>query len=351
MTLPRMAARRAASTHRSFWISLRRVGASAVAAGAVLVLAGGCESNGLLFSAINRNTPVVGGDASPPGEGEPPTLPEGPDRPSESDAGLGGASSSAAGAGGSAGTPGAGTGGVSASAGQGGDAPPSDGEDEPDAGGSAGAGGAGGAGAGGGGATAEPPPNDFSCGNACLRGGGRCFEGTCHFDCEEPGSCDGEQVICPPGRPCEVRCGDDACVNNVICRPGAQCNILCEGEGSCAAQVICEGECDVRCSGPGSCRSGIGGAVELLQLECSGARSCAATVSCEGQDCQLECSGPGSCGRVRTLAVDNVVTCSGPGSCAGDFICLGATCDYACADDACESGVDCRSLRCTQSDY
>ncbi|HTV22272.1 MAG TPA: hypothetical protein VMG12_26470, partial [Polyangiaceae bacterium] len=119
----------------------------------------------------------------------------------------------------------------------------------------------------------------------------------------------------------------------------------------CARQVICEGECDVTCSGRDSCRSGIGGPVDLLELNCSGERSCAGTVSCEGQDCRLTCSGAESCGRIRTLAVDNVVTCSGSGSCAGEFTCLGDTCDIQCAEDACASGVDCRAWSCDESTY
>jgi hypothetical protein len=192
----------------------------------------------------------------------------------------------------------------------------------------------------------QDPSRDDSCGTVCARRGGVCRSGTCEFDCTLPGSCTGEQIICPTGRPCAVRCGDRSCVQNVICSVGSTCDIRCEGDGACRRQVICEGDCDVTCSGRGSCPSGIGGSVQSLNLDCSGEGSCGSTVSCEGGDCQLLCSGPDSCARIRTLAVTNSVTCRGAGSCAGDLICLGETCDVECADDACESGIDCRALDC-----
>jgi hypothetical protein len=209
---------------------------------------------------------------------------------------------------------------------------------EPSAGGASGAAGASG--------VVEPPPNDDSCGAQCVRSGGRCFEGTCHFDCAGGDSCTSGQVLCPADRPCEVHCGDRSCAENVVCGERGECNIVCEGESSCAREVICEGECKVTCSGARSCAGGIGGSVALMQLDCSGADSCGGTVSCEGRACQLSCSGTGSCDRIRTLAVENVVSCSGAGSCASDVSCLGAFCDVECAADACANGVDCRALDC-----
>lgn len=193
---------------------------------------------------------------------------------------------------------------------------------------------------------AVPPPSDGSCGAQCVRSGGRCFEGTCIFDCDEPGSCTDGQLLCPPGRPCDVRCGDGSCLGNIVCGVLADCNIACEGELSCDQEIICEGECSVTCSGAGSCAGGVGGSVELLDLECSGAQSCGSTVRCEGQECQLSCSGPQSCPRVRSFALLNTVDCSGSGSCGTDIACYGGACSVECADDACDNGVECQAWSC-----
>jgi hypothetical protein len=271
-----------------------------------------------------------------PSIGSPPSgslrIPSGPTMPPGSAAGASGAGA-APGAGGADG-PGSGAAGP----------PRADAGTDPDQPSGAGASGTGGASG-----VAEPPPNDDSCGAQCVSSGGRCFEGTCHFDCAGPDSCTTGQVLCPAGRPCEVHCGDRSCAENVVCGERGECNIVCEGESSCAREVICEGECQVTCSGASSCRGGVGGSVALMQLDCSGANSCGGTVSCEGQDCQLSCSGTDSCARIRTLAVQNVVSCSGAGSCGTDVNCLGAFCDVECASDACASGVDCRALDCATS--
>jgi len=216
--------------------------------------------------------------------------------------------------------------------------------DPPDAGpgpvGEAGSGGTGGSVAG------PYPPSDASCGDQCTRNGGRCSEGTCFFDCAAAGACASRQVLCPPDRPCDVTCGSRACVDNVVCPVGATCAIRCSGDESCAKEIICEGECDVECSGERACRGGIGGAAVLLQLECSGRESCGSTVQCEGRDCRVSCSGRESCARVRIFATQNTLVCGGRDSCATDVTCLGNRCSVECADGACGNDVDCRALQC-----
>jgi hypothetical protein len=189
------------------------------------------------------------------------------------------------------------------------------------------------------------PPNDNSCGRQCVQNGGRCFQGTCFFDCDQPDSCS-DQVLCPPGRPCEVTCGTRACSDSVVCGVGAECNIRCEGELSCARQVICSASCDVTCSGERSCRGGVGGSVERLALDCSGPQSCSGNVSCEGLTCQLSCSGAQSCPRVNTFAIRNSLSCQGQGSCMSSVTCNGGTCGVECGDGTCGSGVNCQALIC-----
>lgn len=200
--------------------------------------------------------------------------------------------------------------------------------------------------AGGTGGVVVPLPSDDSCGLQCARNGGRCFEETCFFDCDAVDSCTTEQVLCPLTGACEVRCGNRSCVNNVVCGAFGECTVSCEGELSCAAEVICEGECDITCSGARSCRGGIGGSVQLLELECSGAQSCGGLVQCEGDDCQLSCSGAQSCAQVNTFGAENSLDCSGPSSCDSSVTCLGVTCSVTCAENACASGIDCQALDC-----
>jgi hypothetical protein len=219
--------------------------------------------------------------------------------------------------------------------------------DAPDAGagpmGNAGTGGSAGSG---GTVTGPPPPSDASCGEQCVRNGGRCGEGTCFFDCAARGACDTRQLLCPPDRPCDVTCGERSCTDNVVCPVGSTCAIRCAGEEACAKEIICEGQCDVECTGERSCRGGIGGAAVLLQLECSGRESCGSTVQCEGRDCQVSCSGRDSCERVRIFAAQNTLVCSGRDSCGTDITCMGNRCTAECADDACDNGVDCQALQC-----
>jgi hypothetical protein len=195
-----------------------------------------------------------------------------------------------------------------------------------------------------------PPPSDGSCGAQCVRSGGRCSEGTCNFDCLAAGSCTTDQILCPDGYPCEVHCGARSCRENVVCAEGQPCKVVCDGVASCASEVICQGVCSVTCSGARSCRGGIGGAVELLELECSGDQSCGSTVSCEGQTCRLSCSGAQSCAEIRAIAVENEVGCSGAGSCASHVGCRGNSCNVECARNACRNGVDCQALACDTSE-
>jgi len=198
-----------------------------------------------------------------------------------------------------------------------------------------------------GGTVAGPyPPSDASCGDQCVRNGGRCSAGTCFFDCAASGACTTRQILCPPDLPCDVTCGTRACTDNVLCPVGATCAIRCSGDESCAKEIICEGQCDVACSGEQACRGGIGGAAVLLELECSGRESCGSTVQCEGRDCRVSCSGRDSCERVRIFAAQNTLVCSGRDSCRRDITCMGNRCSAECADNACDNGVDCQALQC-----
>jgi hypothetical protein len=201
-------------------------------------------------------------------------------------------------------------------------------------------------------AAVPPPPtppavSDGSCGQQCETSGGLCSQGTCFFDCQAPGSCNQRQILCPPGVPCDVTCGDNSCTDNVLCNADGNCTVRCAGQRSCRQEVICEGICDVTCSGVRSCEGGIGGPAQLLDLKCTGTDSCGSTTQCEGQDCRVSCSGADSCQRVRIFAQRNTLVCSGQGACDDDVSCNGASCNVQCAADACGDDVDCDALSCT----
>lgn len=331
--------------HRRSATLIRAVTLSAAAL-LPLAAATSCYENGRLFVEEPSLLPLPDVSADAGGGSGFPDIP---------DASSGGASAGAGGdvAGGNGGDSGGEGGQSGASAG-------GNGGTAPDAGASGGAGAEGGASGGAGGDPGQAgsggaggggtPPSDGSCPAQCVRSGGRCSDGTCIFDCESPDSCTVGQLLCPPRTPCLVRCGDRSCVDNVVCGAFAECDVRCEGELSCAAEVICEGDCEVTCSGARSCRGGIGGSVQLLELECSGRESCGSTVQCEGLECRLSCSGPESCARVRTFASDNRVECSGAASCDTSVTCFGGRCEVECDDDACGGGVDCTALDCDVED-
>jgi hypothetical protein len=188
--------------------------------------------------------------------------------------------------------------------------------------------------------------SDGSCGDQCVHNGGRCEQGTCHFDCQDPGSCASQQVLCPEGYPCSVVCGNRACVNNVVCGVNAQCDIQCVGDASCASEIICSGNCNVTCSGARSCRGGLGGASQGLQAVCSGSQSCGGTVQCEGAACNVSCTGQQSCDRVNIFGTTNELSCTGNDSCGTKVTCNGDSCKATCSTRACRKGIDCEAVEC-----
>ncbi len=93
--------------------------------------------------------------------------------------------------------------------------PPSLAKDDPDPGGS-------------GDPSPSPAEADDSCGAECAGAGGSCFEGTCFFDCGDPGSCSTAIVQCPREQRFNVQCGDGSCSWGVVCGEHSDCDVVCD---------------------------------------------------------------------------------------------------------------------------
>jgi hypothetical protein len=122
-----------------------------------------------------------------------------------------------------------------------------------------------------------------TCEEACD-GIGTCEGETCAIDCNGD-DCD-NQVECPAGIECRVRCPDnDSCAGGVDCTQATGCRVECGGNGSCGNEILCgAGPCDVTCSGPNSCANGT-----TCDQACSCRVECTGGSSCDGEAvCPLE---------------------------------------------------------------
>jgi hypothetical protein len=109
-------------------------------------------------------------------------------------------------------------------------------------------------------------------------------DGTCIIQCVNPDDC-GNDVVCPPGQPCQVICGNLAC-DDIDCTAASSCDITCSGVNACSGVVSCGlGSCNVTCSG---------------SVSCSGGVLCADACACE-----TLCTGLGACAGEHTCPLDN----------------------------------------------
>jgi hypothetical protein len=114
-----------------------------------------------------------------------------------------------------------------------------------------------------------------SDGGACPASCTRCEGELCVIECLTTNSCF-DEVTCPAGMPCQVRCeGKNACSGGVECDSLA-CEVACTGRDSCAGGIDCDDAC--------SC-----------QTYCSGQRACADPPECPYDGCveDIDCVASG----------------------------------------------------------
>lgn len=125
-------------------------------------------------------------------------------------------------------------------------------------------------------------PNTNGCPDACTS----CDVSTkqCTIDCNVDGSNCNDQVVCPAGWDCDVKCDtDNSCRAGVACAGTTGCKVECTGRGSCEDVQCGTSRCEVDCIGSQTCRSAI---------ECN--QSCGCDVKCTGnQSCpqgEVDCT-------------------------------------------------------------
>jgi hypothetical protein len=149
---------------------------------------------------------------------------------------------------------------------------------------------------------------------------------SCLIDCTaDPDTCR-DQVICPPGWDCNVRCSTaNSCQKGVSCDGTTACTIACSGRQSCR-DVACDGgktSCDITCTGAGSC-DGVRCGGGSCNVGCTTADSCA-SVTCGTGACTIGCLGNNSCD-----AVDCGDACACEVDCRINASCFDLTCKETC---------------------
>ncbi|MEM6989086.1 MAG: hypothetical protein AAF721_01270 [Myxococcota bacterium] len=95
----------------------------------------------------------------------------------------------------------------------------------------------------------------------------------CLIECSGSDECEGEDIVCPDGWPCTLRCEQGACgFVNVQCPPFHACTVTCQNNGSC-------GQINVECGAVGTCT-----------VDCSNNACVLANVDCGGDRCDVSCS-------------------------------------------------------------
>ncbi len=141
----------------------------------------------------------------------------------------------------------------------------------------------------------QPDASNEACLAVCPND--NCVAGVCVLDCSATGSCP-EDVKCPPGVPCRVLCGDQACGHHVDCTMATACEVQCTGADSCHDEVRCGGgACTVRCDGANSCKRVKCAESCACDATCTGTNACTETSECPSTACKAGegCTADGAC--------------------------------------------------------
>ena len=179
---------------------------------------------------------------------------------------------------------------------------------------------------------------------------GVCDGGTCVIACRGGNPCPpDQQVVCPPGVPCEVDCiAANSCNRGVDCTQATRCKIGCIGDNTCAEnKVLCTGDsCVVDCKGPTTCNRGVACDAGSCIIRCTGSDSCHENkIECYSDTCSVQCgNGQTACNRGVTCVGQESCTilCNGTNSCAENAVVARAknvsvTCS---AQSSCNRGVE-----------
>lgn len=123
--------------------------------------------------------------------------------------------------------------------------------------------------------------------NTCPPGCTSCDTGqkTCTIDCTQTNCQD--QVTCPAGYACDIRCDTDgACRNGIDCQLADSCKISCSSANTCRDVQCGLGACAVSCTGQGSCRTVDCNASCACDVSCFGPQSCSDSVTCTSNLCR-----------------------------------------------------------------
>jgi hypothetical protein len=133
----------------------------------------------------------------------------------------------------------------------------------------------------------DAPAGPTACDQGCTNG--TCVAGVCVIDCSAPYSCITNDVLCTPGLPCRVVCGDHSCSHKIVCGTATSCEVQCNGDFSCQDEIQCNtNRCDVDCIGVSSCRRRTRCANACAcDASCTGASTCPEISECPASSCRL----------------------------------------------------------------
>lgn len=141
-------------------------------------------------------------------------------------------------------------------------------------------------------------PKSPDGGNACPSQCTSCNSATksCVIDCSMANGACNEEITCPAGFKCDIRCNSEgACRKGINCLQAASCQIACASRQSCEDVVCGPGACSLTCNGVNSCRDVSCGNSCACDVTCTGSQSCLG-VQCSSLACRsgLGCSSASS---------------------------------------------------------
>lgn len=150
------------------------------------------------------------------------------------------------------------------------------------------------------------------------------IEGSIDAPGDAPGDVGADGFVCPTAI-CNGGCAGGVCLinnpsNNVTCPPGMPCRVRCIGTEVCVDQIDCGSSttCEVECTGTQACNG--------LRLECSSATTCA-----------LTCGNPSGCNSIDLRPNGGTALCV---ACVSGSACNSVQCNVSPASLKCTATCD-----------
>lgn len=132
--------------------------------------------------------------------------------------------------------------------------------------------------------TGEPTVDAYTCPPQCTT----CIGQVCIIDCSAAGANCTDQVRCPKGFSCDIRCNtDSACRSGIHCLDATECTIQCGGRDSCRGVMCGTGGCFLNCTGMNSCETVACEQSCACDVKCAIGNNSCQNVQCTSDACEV----------------------------------------------------------------